>query len=46
VHGEAQMPFGGGKASGYGHFGGRSGIDFFTEQRWIGTETTKRHYPF
>ncbi len=33
VHDEAQMPFGGTKASGYGRFGGRGGIDFFTELR-------------
>jgi acyl-CoA reductase-like NAD-dependent aldehyde dehydrogenase len=46
VHDEAQMPFGGTKASGYGRFGGRSGIDFFTELRWITIETAKQHYPF
>jgi hypothetical protein len=27
------------KASGYGRFGGRGGIDFFTELRWIIIET-------
>lgn len=46
VHDEAQMPFGGVKASGYGHFGGRQGIDAFTETRWITMQTTDRHYPF
>jgi vanillin dehydrogenase len=46
VHDEAQMPFGGTKASGYGRFGGRNGIDFFTELRWITIETAKQHYPF
>lgn len=46
VHDEAQMPFGGTKASGYGRFGGRAGIDFFTELRWITIETAKQHYPF
>jgi vanillin dehydrogenase len=46
VHDEAQMPFGGTKASGYGRFGGRSGIDFFTKLRWITIETAKQHYPF
>jgi acyl-CoA reductase-like NAD-dependent aldehyde dehydrogenase len=46
VHDEAQMPFGGVKASGYGRFGGKAGIDAFTELRWITLQTTPRHYPF
>jgi acyl-CoA reductase-like NAD-dependent aldehyde dehydrogenase len=46
VHDEAQMPFGGMKASGYGRFGGKAGIDQFTETRWITIQTTPRHYPF
>ena len=46
VHDEPQMPFGGVKDSGYGHFGGRAGIDAFTELRWITVQTTERHYPF
>ena len=46
VHDEAQMPFGGVKASGYGHFGGRQGIDAFTETRWVTMQTAERHYPF
>jgi acyl-CoA reductase-like NAD-dependent aldehyde dehydrogenase len=46
VHDEAQMPFGGVKASGYGRFGGKAGIDAFTELRWITIQTTPRHYPF
>nr|WP_134331714.1 aldehyde dehydrogenase [Pseudomonas sp. HS-2] len=46
VHDEAQMPFGGVKESGYGRFGGRAGIDAFTELRWITVQTTQRHYPF
>ena len=45
VHDEAQMPFGGVKASGYGRFGGRAGIDAFTELRWITVETEPGHYP-
>ena len=45
VHDEAQMPFGGVKASGYGRFGGRAGIDAFTELRWITMETQPGHYP-
>lgn len=45
VHDEAQMPFGGVGASGYGRFGGRAGIDQFTELRWITLETEPGHYP-
>ena len=45
VHDEAQMPFGGTKASGYGRFGVRAGIDAFTELRWITIETAPGHYP-
>jgi len=33
------MPFGGLKGSGYGRFGGKAGIDSFTELRWITIET-------
>lgn len=46
VHDEAQMPFGGTKESGYGRFGGKAGIEAFTELRWITLQTTPRHYPF
>jgi benzaldehyde dehydrogenase (NAD) len=46
VHDEAQMPFGGVKASGYGRFGGRAGIEEFTDLRWITIETGPQHYPF
>ncbi len=45
VHDEAQMPFGGVGASGYGKFGGKAGIDSFTELRWITVETEPGHYP-
>jgi acyl-CoA reductase-like NAD-dependent aldehyde dehydrogenase len=45
VHNEAQMPFGGVKASGYGKLGGKAGIDSFTELRWITIETEPGHYP-
>ena len=45
VHDEAQMPFGGVGASGYGRFGGRQGIDSFTETRWITIETQTGHFP-
>ncbi|HTT03381.1 MAG TPA: aldehyde dehydrogenase [Steroidobacteraceae bacterium] len=46
VQDEAQMPFGGVKASGYGRFGGKAGIDQFTELRWITVQIAPRHYPF
>jgi acyl-CoA reductase-like NAD-dependent aldehyde dehydrogenase len=45
VHDEAQMPFGGTKASGYGRFGGRAGIAEFTELRWITITTQPQSYP-
>ena len=45
VHDEAQMPFGGTKASGYGRFGGRAGIAEFTELRWMTVQTARAHYP-
>jgi acyl-CoA reductase-like NAD-dependent aldehyde dehydrogenase/ABC-type branched-subunit amino acid transport system ATPase component len=46
VHDEAQMPFGGVKASGYGRFGGKAAIHEFTELRWITIQNSPRHYPF
>jgi benzaldehyde dehydrogenase (NAD) len=46
VHDEAQMPFGGVKGSGFGHFGGKAGIAEFTDLRWITVQTTPRRYPF
>lgn len=46
VHDEAHMPFGGVKDSGYGRFGGKAGIDAFTELRWITVQMAPRHYPF
>jgi benzaldehyde dehydrogenase (NAD) len=45
VHDEAQMPFGGVNASGYGRFGGSAGVDAFTELRWITIETLPGHFP-
>jgi hypothetical protein len=44
VHDEAQMPFGGVRASGYGRFGGKARIAEFTELRWITVETEPGHY--
>jgi len=46
VSDEAQMPFGGVKASGYGRFGGKAAIDEFTDLRWITIEDPGQHYPF
>ena len=45
VHDEAQMPFGGVGASGYGRFGGKAGIEQFTDLRWMTLETLPGHYP-
>jgi benzaldehyde dehydrogenase (NAD) len=45
VHDEPQMPFGGVGASGYGRFGGKAGIDEFTELRWITIETLPGKFP-
>jgi vanillin dehydrogenase len=46
VQDEAQIPFGGMKASGYVRFGSRASIHEFTELRWITIETKPHHYPF
>lgn len=46
VQDQAQIPFGGVKDSGYGRFGGKAGIDAFTELRWITVATQPEHYPF
>jgi acyl-CoA reductase-like NAD-dependent aldehyde dehydrogenase len=45
VHDEPQMPFGGMKDSGYGKFGGRAGLDEFTELRWVTIRRSPTHYP-
>jgi benzaldehyde dehydrogenase (NAD) len=42
---EAQMPFGGVKASGYGRFGSTAAIEEFTELRWVTISNQSRHYP-
>ncbi|NJQ01704.1 aldehyde dehydrogenase family protein [Streptomyces zingiberis] len=43
---EPQAPFGGFKASGYGRFGGRWGIEAFSNTRWVTMATRRPHYPF
>ena len=45
VHDEAQMPFGGVKASGYGRLGGEAGIHEFTDLRWVTFTGTPGDYP-
>lgn len=45
VHDEPQMPFGGVGASGYGRFGGKAGIEAFTETRWITIAGEPGHFP-
>jgi acyl-CoA reductase-like NAD-dependent aldehyde dehydrogenase len=45
VQDEPQMPFGGVGASGYGRFGGKAGIEAFTELRWITVAGEPGHYP-
>jgi benzaldehyde dehydrogenase (NAD) len=43
---EPQSPFGGVKDSGFGRFGGRAGIEAFTELRWVTIATQRQTYPF
>jgi len=45
VHDEAQMPFGGVKASGYSRFGGKTAIAEFTDLRLITVEPEPGHFP-
>jgi acyl-CoA reductase-like NAD-dependent aldehyde dehydrogenase len=45
VDDEAQAPFGGVQDSGYGRFGGRSGIESFTDTRWVKVQQTHRPFP-
>jgi vanillin dehydrogenase len=45
VHDEPQMPFGGVKDSGYGRFGGKAGLEEFTELRWVTIRRTPTPYP-
>ena len=47
VQNEAQAPYGGMKASGYGRFdGGRAVIEEFTELKWVTIEPSNQPYPF
>ncbi|MGW4487824.1 aldehyde dehydrogenase family protein [Amycolatopsis sp. NPDC004368] len=42
---EPQAPFGGVGDSGYGRFGGRAGVDEFTDLRWITVQDGHRRFP-
>ncbi|WP_067684206.1 aldehyde dehydrogenase family protein [Nocardia miyunensis] len=42
---EPQAPFGGFKASGYGRFGGRWGIEAFSNTRWVTLATEQAQFP-
>nr|ACT53252.1 salicylaldehyde dehydrogenase [Burkholderia sp. C3] len=46
VQNEAQAPYGGTKATGYGRFDGRAVIDEFTELKWLTIEPFEQQYPF
>ncbi|HUQ60030.1 aldehyde dehydrogenase family protein [Lentzea sp.] len=46
VDDEPQVPFGGVKASGYGRFGGRWGIEAFSATRWVTIAGGHGHFPF
>lgn len=43
---EPQAPFGGFGVSGYGRFGGRWGLEAFSNTRWVTVATRQAHYPF
>ena len=43
---EPMAPFGGVKASGYGRFGGRWGIEAFSNTRWVTIAGQQSHFPF
>lgn len=46
VNDEPQMPFGGLKDSGWGHFGTAQAAEEFTELRWITSRSQPRAFPF
>lgn len=46
VRDEPQAPFGGFKGSGYGRFGGRWGMEAFSNTRWVTVATQHVPYPF
>ncbi|AGL18029.1 aldehyde dehydrogenase [Actinoplanes sp. N902-109] len=46
VDDDPTAPFGGVGDSGYGRFGGRSGVEAFTDQRWITLQHRPKQFPF
>ncbi|MEV6603814.1 aldehyde dehydrogenase [Kutzneria sp. NPDC051319] len=46
VDDEPQVPFGGVKSSGYGRFGGRWGVEAFTDTRWVTVAGQHNGFPF
>ncbi|MFI5938613.1 aldehyde dehydrogenase family protein [Actinoplanes sp. NPDC051494] len=46
VDDDPTAPFGGVGQSGYGRFGGRAGLEAFTDLRWITLQTRPRTFPF
>jgi acyl-CoA reductase-like NAD-dependent aldehyde dehydrogenase len=46
VDDDPTAPFGGVGDSGYGRFGGRSGLEAFTDQRWITLQQRPKQFPF
>jgi vanillin dehydrogenase len=46
VDDEPMAPFGGVGDSGYGRFGGRAGLDAFTDLRWITLQQRPKRFPF
>ncbi|MFI7543996.1 aldehyde dehydrogenase family protein [Actinoplanes sp. NPDC049599] len=46
VDDDPTAPFGGVGDSGYGRFGGRAGVEAFTDLRWITLQQRPKHYPF
>jgi acyl-CoA reductase-like NAD-dependent aldehyde dehydrogenase len=46
VDDDPTAPFGGVGDSGYGRFGGRAGVEAFTDLRWITLQQRPKHFPF
>ncbi len=46
VDDEPQAPFGGVGDSGHGRFGGRAGMEAFSELRWVTLQKGHRPFPF